>query len=243
MLEIISHDGPARLGNIKNNESPGILIPGEDFSLIPDEPMPYNVPLKLAEYSVNKTIERCMENDERGIAVVHGSKYLDLRIKCAGELEKLGNPVLLVANSDELLNRPMDLIKIVVGLREELNPNTALYFPFIKLNFLPLLAYMGVDLFGAEAGNLYAHLKTLTTPHKNYPLDEYEIYQFNQQELANYNQKSIDFVLREIRENIRNGTMRNLVEERCCSSPETMTALRILDRDYSGYLDKYTPLY
>lgn len=243
MLEILSHDGPARLGNINNKETPGTMKPEEEFNLIPDEPMPYNVPVKLAEYSVNRTLEKCEESDERGIATVQGSKYLDLRIKCAQKLEKMGNPVLLVANSDELINRPMDLIKIVVGLRENLNPNTALFFPFIKLNFLPLLAYLGVDLFGVEAGALYAHLKTLTTPQKNYQMDEYEIYRFSREELVQYNLGSMDFVLREIRENIKNGTMRNLVEERCCSSTETMTALRMLDQDYSGYLDKYTPLY
>lgn len=52
----------------------------------------------------------------------------------------------------------------------------------------------------------------------------------------------MDFVLREVRENIKNGTLRNLVEERCCTSPEAMTALRVLDRDYPDFLEKYTQL-
>ena len=53
----------------------------------------------------------------------------------------------------------------------------------------------------------------------------------------------MDFVIREVRENIKNGTLRNLVEQRCCSSPEAMSALRIADRDYTDFLDKYTSLY
>jgi predicted RNA-binding protein len=53
----------------------------------------------------------------------------------------------------------------------------------------------------------------------------------------------MDFVLREVRENIKNGSLRNLVEQRCCSSPEAMSALRIADRDYTDFLDKYTALY
>ena len=49
--------------------------------------------------------------------------------------------------------------------------------------------------------------------------------------------------MREVRANIQNGTLRNLVEERCCTSPEAMSALRILDRDYEDYVDIYTQLY
>ena len=243
MLEIKIHEGPARLGKYNDMDSPGVLKPDKFLPLIPDEPMPYNVPKDLAEFSVKKTIQNAQESTENGLAVVHGSKYADLRVKCALELEKLGNQVLLVANSEELINRPMDLIEIVVKLRESLNPNTALYFPFVKINFIPLLAYIGVDFFGTESSDFYAHLEMITTPHMIYELKDYQICKFNQEELREYNQNILNFVLSEVRENIKNGTLRNLVEERCCSSPETMTALRILDRDYSRYLDRFTPLY
>lgn len=241
MLEIKIHDGPARLGKYGDIDTPAILK--KYISIIPDEPMPYNVPKGLAEFSVEKTVQNAKQCSENGLAVIHGSKYTDLRVKCALELEKLGNHTLLVANSEELINKPFDLIKIVVNLRESLNPNTALYFPFAKINFIPLLAYMGVDFFGMESSDFYAQLEMITTPHKIYQLKDYQICQFTPEELLIYNQNTLKFVLSEVRENIKNGTLRNLVEERCCSSPETMTALRILDRDYSEYLDRYTPLY
>ena len=243
MLEINMHDGPARLGKYEDLKTPGILGPDESLPFIPDEPMPYNVPKPLAEFSVEKTIENARKSRENGLAVIQGSKYVDQRLKCALELEKLGNHTLLVANSEELINRPPDLIKLVVKLRETLNPNTALYFPFVKINFIPLLAYIGVDFFGIESCDFYAQLEMITTPHMIYALKDYQIYKLNQEDLRDYNQNTLKFVLSEVRENIKNGTLRNLVEERCCSSPETMTALRILDRDYSKYLDGYTPLY
>ena len=81
------------------------------------------------------------------------------------------------------------------------------------------------------------------TPDNIYDLKNYEIYDFTLDELKKYNQKIMDFVLREVRENIKNGSLRNLVEQRCCSSPEAMSALRIADRDYTDFLDKYTALY
>ncbi|MCE5213500.1 MAG: archaeosine tRNA-ribosyltransferase [Methanobacterium sp.] len=243
MLEIMMHDGPARLGQYLDLNTPNILPGDSSLSLILDEPMPYNVPLSLAEFSVKKTIENAKESDETGIGVVQGSKYPELRVKCALELEKMGNEILMVAHSDELQKRPLDLLNIIINLRESIHPNTALYFPFVKIPFIPLLAYIGVDFFGDASNDIYADLGMLTTPHKIYDQKEYEIYQLNHEELRNYNRNTMDFVLREVRENIKQGTMRNLVEERCCSSPETMTALRVLDRDYTEFLDKYTPLY
>lgn len=237
------HDGPARLGRYKEMKTPNTLPSDGSLSLGLDEPMPYNVPQSLAEFSVKKTIENATESNETGIGVVQGSKYPELRVKCALELERLGNEVLMVAHCDDLQKRPLELLKIVVELRESIKPNTALYFPFVKIPFIPLLAYIGVDFFGSASNDIYADLGMLTTSHKIYDLDKYEIYQLNQEELRDYNYNTMDFVLREVRENIKQGTLRNLVEERCCSSPETMTALRVLDRDYYEFLDKYTPLY
>jgi predicted RNA-binding protein len=100
-----------------------------------------------------------------------------------------------------------------------------------------------VDFFGIESSDFYSELEMIITPHKIYELKDYQICQLNREELREFNQNTLKLVLSEVRENIKNGTLRNLVEERCCSSPETMTALRILDRDYHEYIDVYTHLY
>ena len=64
-------------------------------------------------------------------------------------------------------------------------------------------------------------------------LKVYRLFDMNHDELREYNKRTIEFSIHEVREHIKNGTLRNLVEERCCSSTEAMTALRILDRDHS----------
>jgi 7-cyano-7-deazaguanine tRNA-ribosyltransferase len=243
MLQIKIHDGPARLGNYLELKTPSILKPDASLPFIEDEAMPYNVPKSLAEFSVQQTIQKAEKSKKTGLAVIHGSKYLELRIQCAQELEKLGNQVLMIANPEELMRRPRDLVNMVVNIRETVNPNSALYFPFVKTSFIPLLSYMGVDLFGDFACDFYAHLNLMMTPNAIYNLKEYNLYDLSPEELKSYHRNSMDFVLREVRENIKNGTLRNLVEERCCSHPEAMSALRILDRDYSTFLDKYTPLF
>jgi len=243
MLEIIQHDGPARLGKFKGIPTPGVIRSDSPFKFIKDEPIPYDVPKTLAEWSVKKTIEYAKENKKKGIVTIHGSKYLDLRIKCAKELESLGNNIFLIANTDKLIKRQKDLIKVVVSLRETLNPNSALYIPFTDLCFIPLLTYIGVDFFGSYVCDFYAKMNTILTPTSKYNLNDYPIYDFTYEEISKYNHNTLDFVIREIRENIKNGTLRNLVEMRCCSSPESMSALRILDQEYPEFLDKYTPLY
>jgi predicted RNA-binding protein len=243
MMEIKIHDGPARLGKFSEKNTPAIIGNNDTLNILKDEPMPYNVPKTLASWSVKSTIENARSSDQNGIGVVHGSKYPDLRVECAIKLEQLGNTVLMVANPEELLKRSRDLVEIIVRIREGINPNSAIYFPFAEPSFIPLLAYMGVDLFDTVSGEFYASINTLLTPSIKYDLIHYKIYEMNASELEEYNKNTIKFVIREVQEHIKNGTLRNLVEERCCSSPESMSALRILDRDHSDFIEKYTQLY
>jgi 7-cyano-7-deazaguanine tRNA-ribosyltransferase len=243
MLEIKMHDGPARLGKLSKTETPNLIQLDNSLKILDDEPMPYNVPKTLAEWSVNTTIENARISEETGVGVVHGSKYPDLRVKCALELERLGNQVLMVANPEALMRSSRDLVEIIPILRESINPNTAIYYPFAEPSYMPLLAYMGVDLFDDVAGDFYASLNNLLTSSGKYDLETYRLYDMDTQELKDHNKKIIDFTIKEIRENIRNGTLRNLVEERCCSSPELMTALRLLDRDHTDFILRNTQLY
>jgi 7-cyano-7-deazaguanine tRNA-ribosyltransferase len=242
MLEIVKHDGPARLGKWNDKLTPS-MVTANELIVVEDQAMPYDVPRELAEWSVEQTILKAHEGSRKEIAVIHGAKYPDLRLKCVHVLEDMGYRNFLIANTDKLLQRPRELVKTMVKLREIMNPNSSLYVPFCETNFIPLLAYLGVDLFGDVSCGYYAQLGVLLTPDGKYPLNEYKIYEMDLHQILMYNQNSMDFVLCEVREHIRNGTLRNLVEMRCCSSPGIMSALRILDRDYGEFLDIYTPIY
>ena len=224
-------------------DTPNLIKLDNSLKILKDEPMPYNVPKSLAEWSVNSTIEHAKNSDETGIGVVHGSKYSDLRIKCAVELEKLGNSILMIANPESLIRNSRDLVEIITKLRENINPNTALYFPFVEPAYMPFLTYMGVDFFDNVAGDYYAELNNLLTSSQSYDLNIYKLYEMELEELKDYNRRSIEFTVKEIQEHIKNGTLRNLVEERSCSSPELMTSLRLLDRDHADFVSSYTQLY
>lgn len=243
MFKLILHDGPARLGKWREKTTPH-LLPFTSKYLVEDEPMAYNVPRELAEWSVEVTIHKAKLNpDKNKIVVIHGSKYSDLRIECAKKLQKIGYHQFLLANPEELIRRPLDLIKILVSVRETLAAHSSLFYSFAEINFIPLLVYLGVDFIGDAAADFYAQLGVLLTCDGKYYLKDYDLHSIDYHQLREKNLETLNFVIREVQENIKQGTLRNLVEKRCHSSPESMSALRILDRDYSGFIDKYTPLY
>ena len=241
-FEIKSHDGPGRYGKLGDNESP-LIINKDDFIIAEDESSAYDVEKEVAEWSVNQTIEKAKKVEDKEIAVIQGSKYIDLRIKCLKELEKLGYNGFIIANADDLLLHPRDLVDLIVALRQNMKSSSYLIFPFAEAQFIPLLAYMGVDAFFDDIGEYYSYINVLMSPTKNYHLETYKVYEMNQKELEEYNKNTIDFVLREVREHMKNSSLRNLVEERSATSPQYASALRILDKNYSEYLLEYTQVY
>ena len=241
-FEIESHDGPGRHGKLGDLETPTI-IDKDDFSIADDESSAYDVEKEIALWSVNQTIEKAKSVQDKEIAVIQGSKYIDLRIKCLKELEEMGYNGFIIANADDLLLHPRDLVDLIVALRQNMKSSSYLIFPFAEAQFIPLLAYMGVDAFFDDIGEYYSYINVLMSPTKNYNLETYNIYDLSREELEAYNKNTIDFVLREVREHMKNSSLRNLVEERSATSPQYASALRILDKNYSDYLLEYTQVY
>ncbi|SFL65569.1 tRNA-guanine family transglycosylase [Methanobrevibacter olleyae] len=242
IFEIKSHDGPGRYGKLGDWESP-LIINKDDFTIAKDESSAYDVEKEIAEWSVSQTIEKAKTVKDKEIAVIQGSKYIDLRIKCLKELEELGYNGFIIANADDLLLHPRDLVDLVVRLRENMKSSSYLIFPFAEAQFIPLLVYMGIDAFFDDIGEYYSYINVLMSPTKNYDLETYKLYDMDQKELEKYNKNTVDFVLREVREHMKNSSLRNLVEERSATSPQYASALRILDKNYSEYLLEHTQLY
>ena len=51
------------------------------------------------------------------------------------------------------------------------------------------------------------------------------------------------FVIKEIHAHMKNKSLRNLVEERSGTTPQNISTLKILDKNYSEYLLEYTQLF
>ena len=243
-FEIKSHDGPGRIGKIENNLTPRIFFK-DDLKIAPNEGSSYNIDREIAEFNVKETLRLAEEHvDDCDTAVIQGSKYIDLRIDCLKELENIGYNGFIIANGDALLTNPRELVEVVVNLKKASRINSYFIFSFTELSFMPLLTYMGIDGFLADSANYYSYLNVLQTPTKAYDLNNYPIYEdITQKELEEKNIENMEFVIKEIHAHMKNSSLRNLVEERSGTTPQNISTLKILDRNYMDYLLEYSQLF
>lgn len=243
-FEIKSHDGPGRIGKIDGELTPRIFFK-RDLKIAPTEGSAYNIDREIAEFNLKETLRLAEANvDDCDIAVIQGSKYVDLRIECLKQLEDIGYNGFIIANSDALLTNPKELVELIVSLKKEAKKSSYFIFTFTELSFMPILTYMGIDGFLADSANYYSHLNVLQTPTKAYDLNEYPIYDdISQKDLEKKNIENMEFVIREIHAHMKNQSLRNLVEERSGTTPQNISTLKILDREHMDYLLEYTQLF
>lgn len=243
-FEIKSHDGPGRIGKIDGELTPKLFFKNE-LKIAPNEGSAHNIDREIAEFNVKETLRLAEENvDECDVAVIQGSKYIGLRVECLKKLEEIGYNGFIIANGDALLTNFRDLVEVIVTLKMEAKKTSYFIFPFAELSFMPILAYMGIDGFLADAANYYSYLNVLQTPTKAYDLNTYPIYEnISQKDLERKNLENMEFVIKEIHAHMKNRSLRNLVEERSATTPQNISTLKILDREHMDYLLEYTQLF
>lgn len=243
-FEIKSHDGPGRIGKIDGELTPKLFFK-KDLKIAPNEGSAYNIDREIAEFNVKETLRLARENvNDSDIAIIQGSKYVDLRIDCLKQLEEIGYNGFIIANGDALLTNPRDLVELIVSLKKEAKKTSYFIFPFTEVSFMPILTYMGIDGFLADSANYYSHLNVLQTPTKSYDLNTYPIYEnISQEALEQKNIENMEFVIKEIHAHMKNRSLRNLVEERSGTTPQNISTLKILDRTCMDYLLEFTQLF
>jgi archaeosine synthase len=234
----------------------GTISAGErvdKFGILPSHPSGYSVPQELAEEAVEWTLDFASKYPDHG-AVVEGGRYAELRRKCAEGLRN--RPILKIADSNRLIKNHRALVEVVTQTREIASPNTALYMSDIPPHLFSILVYMGIDLFDLKRPilgsyeNLYftatgfssvKNLKEFPCPCSVCSRTTPQEISFD--ELIKHNTSVTTASISEVREAMRTGRLRNLVEERASCDINAMGALRILDLEKHEYLERYTPLY
>jgi len=231
----------------------------KEFGILPSFSTGYNVSKHVAESGVEETIKTARDldkNNENG-ASAEGTKYVELAKKCIDEFRE--KPLLRISYGDKLQKEPRKLVEIVTYAREKLSPNSILYFPEATPWMLCILAYMGVDLFDNLSAIESAHNGIYFTKSREFLLGELTelscecsackksgdelIKTGDAKLLAEHNFNVLSSAMKEIREHARKNLLRELVEERCCSSVDGEGTLRILDREKQDFLERYTPVH
>ena len=243
-FEIKSHDGPGRIGKLDGNLTPKIFYKNQ-MKIAPNQGSSYNIDREIAEINVKQTLSLAKQHvNDADIAVIQGSKYIDLRLECMKQLEEIGYNGFIIANGDALLTNPRELVEVVTSLKKESKKSSYFIFSFAELSFMPILTYMGIDGFLADSANYYSHLNVLQTPTKAYDLNTYPIYDdITQKELEEKNIENMEFTIKEIHAHMKNNSLRNLVEERSGTTPQNISTLKILDKTQMDYLLEYTKLF
>ena len=215
------------------------------MKIAPNQGSAHNIDREIAEFNVKETLRLAEENvDICDIAVIQGSKYIDLRIECMKKLEEIGYNGFIIANGDSLLTNSRELVDVIVSLKKEAKKTSYFIFPFAELSFMPILTYMGIDGFLADSANYYSYMNVLQTPTKSYDLNNYPIYEdITQEDLEKKNLENMEFVIKEIHAHMKNRSLRNLVEERSGTTPQNISTLKILDKNHMNYLLEYTQLF
>ena len=199
---------------IKNIKSPLLKIP-------------FDAPEKVANYIFEQNKDKIKgtiklsDNDSINYYILNLGKYIE---KINDLTEELKNTdLIIIADGRRLINRKELLL--ISELRNIISPNTAIYFPTALPNEIPLLTYMGVDYFDNSSASYYASKgykftknRTMTTTIK-----------FN--ELIERNEFVIKELLEETKYCIKDGSLRNLVEETSISNPYLMGNYRRFNPD------------
>lgn len=188
------------------------------------------------------------ENFQSGIFTVTGSED-----QVANASYKIEAEVYVLANSLQLVRNPSKFINTLITLRRTVGYNKLIYTPGLgNPQHIAILAYCGVDLFDSVPLILNARLDNyLTTQGKLNKSTIEEDFCFcpscikgkrDHKVILGHNYYTAISELKMVRNAIRKGQLRELVESRIRSEPQMVSVLRILDMRFFSFMERYFPV-
>lgn len=171
--------------------------------------------------------------------------------------------MLVLGAAKQLENNAREFVNDIIRLKENTRSDSVLYVPALaKPDNLSMLVYLGVDIvddilpvikgfqdiYLTNSGEF--HLDRLhefpcacpvcsaNTPQELLKLPKKE----RAEALSKHNSLKLGEELRIVRENIRNGQLREYIERQCRARPWLTAALRLIDAE-TTFLEKRTPIY
>ena len=221
--------------------------------------------LKITLERAKEAVEFKKENNIEMLlnSVVQGSTFMDLRQKCASELSKLDADLYPIGAVVPLMEsyHYKELVDVVMNSMMYLPDNTARHLMGAGHPMIFALAVaMGCDLFDSAAYILYAEDDRLLSTRGTFKLENLQempcscevcskytpddlraMPKKQRRDLIAQHNLHVSFAeLRLIRQAIYEGSLMELVEERCRAHPALLDAVRQLS-NYSDDFEKYDP--
>jgi len=163
----------------------------------------------------------------------------------------------------QLDNHARDFVNSIIQLKESTRSDSLLYVPALATpENLSMLVYMGVDIVDETLSTIKGHQDLYLTNSGEYHLDRMhefpcscpvcscntpqELIKLSKKEraeaLSKHNILKLGEEMRNVREHIRSGHLREYIERQCRARPWLTAALRLIDAE-GTFLEKRTPLF
>ncbi len=240
---------------------------GSDIGVSLDIPTPPDVPRARAEEELDITGARAKEalalkKDMLLAAPVQGSTYPDLRERAAHELGQLDFDVYPFGAVVPLMEsyRYSDLVDVIVASKKGLSPAAPVHlFGAGHPMMFSLAVALGCDLFDSASYALYAKDGRYMTARGTYHVNNLQylpcscpvcvshdtgelINSENREELLARHNLYVTFEeIREVKQAIKEGSLWELVEQRCRAHPQLLKGLKRA-LHYSDWIEQFQPL-
>ncbi|RLF37066.1 MAG: hypothetical protein DRN08_00190 [Thermoplasmata archaeon] len=165
----------------------------------------------------------------------------------------------IIGNAAQLSQHQSDFVEFITNLREKIGYQKMIYLPYIgSPSNLALLTYLSVDFFDSTYAIIAARNNILLFPDGEYNKNMIEktpcscpsciefqddITEMSFQHILNHNYFTFINEIKNIRNNILQGRLRELVETRIRSDTRLTAFLRILDLEHHRFLERRTPMF
>jgi archaeosine synthase len=166
---------------------------------------------------------------------------------------KIEAEVFVLSNALQLMRNPSRFVNTLITLRKTIGYHKMIYTPGLgKPQHLAILAYSGVDLFDSVPLILNARMENYLTTEGKIKINEFEEdfcfcpscinKKRDYESILLHNYLAAISELKMVRNTIRKGQLRELVESRIRTEPNLVSILRILDMRFHSFMETYFPV-
>ncbi|MCX8206439.1 MAG: archaeosine synthase subunit alpha [Methanothrix sp.] len=256
-FEVLRRDGPARLGRLmldRNITTPCILS-SEDY-VCAGSVFRYRSPQEAREATIS--LAKSQRDGRKLIVLPYPSDVaqdIDMDIDAPRALvtdissvkkDTQKDADVYILSAAGTISGGRDLVDTLIGIRESIPPDSALYTPALATpSNLSLLVYLGVDIVDSVRVEMDGHYSRYHTRDGVFQREELSELpcrcdHCSSGDVAAHNILKLEEELVWVRECIRSGTLREYVERQVRCVPWMTAALRLADMQ-ERYLERRTP--